>query len=552
MFKTAIAESLTTLLHEHMHYDEVYSLIERPANANHGDYAFPIFRLAKIYKQAPQVIAERLKGEFEHPYVARVEVVNGFLNFFLDKAKSGQQIVEYLQKEDASRTQLLNGETFVIDYSSPNIAKPFSMGHLRATVVGDSLARIFEANGAEVVRINHLGDWGTQFGKLIVAYQKWGDAQTVAENPIIELFHLYTKFHEVSETDPALEDEAREAFKALENGDAKYLALWQWFRDVSLDAFNHLYERLGIQFDAIQGESFYNNQLDETVALLANKKLIKQDEGATIVEMKDLPPALIKKRDGASLYMTRDLAAVLYRAKTYQPTRLFYVVGQEQTVHFQQLQQLAQLLHLDLSIEHIPFGLILKDGKKMSTRQGKVVLLEDILAEIEAAVYQTLMDKNSNIEDKQATAKQIAIASVKFQDLKHDRTNSYDLNIDEMLSFEGDTALYVMYTYARIQSILRKSTYGMAKDFQFDDTMWPILTHLKAYGEVLEISATNYTPSSICRYVLQLCRLFNNYYGVERILGSANEQSKVTLLRLVASKLEEAMDLLGISLVEEI
>ncbi|MCS4485752.1 arginine--tRNA ligase [Staphylococcus americanisciuri] len=552
MFKAAIAEELTTILQEQMRYDEVYNLIERPANANHGDYAFPTFRLAKIYKQPPQVIAENLKGDFTHPYVSHVEVVNGFLNFFLDKDKSGQQIVEYLLQGDANSTQLLKDETFVIDYSSPNIAKPFSMGHLRATVVGDSLARIFEANGAEVVRINHLGDWGTQFGKLIVAYQKWGDAQTVEKNPIIELFHLYTKFHEVSETEPTLEDEAREAFKALENGDSEYLALWQWFRDVSLEAFNHLYEQLGIQFDAIQGESFYNDKLDNTVKLLADKKLIKQDEGATIVEMKDLPPALIKKRDGASLYMTRDLAAVLYRQKTYQPTRIFYVVGQEQTVHFQQLRQLSQLLQLNLSIEHIPFGLILKDGKKMSTRQGKVVLLEDMLAEVEAAVYETLTEKNSNIEDKQATAKQIAIASVKFQDLKHDRTNSYDLNINEMLSFEGDTALYVMYTYARIQSILRKSVHGMTGAFQFDETMWSILNHLKAYEEVLEVAATHYTPSSICRYVLQLCRLFNNYYGVTRILNSTNEQSKVTLLHLVADKIEVAMALLGISLVEEI
>ena len=554
MFKQLIAEELTKLLQDDMHYDEVYNLIERPANINHGDYALPTFSLAKIYKQPPQMIAERLKERFKHPYVANIEVVNGFLNFFLDKPKSGQSIVKALFEGNKSSGKLLEQETFVIDYSSPNIAKPFSMGHLRATVVGDSLARIFEANGAKVIRINHLGDWGTQFGKLIVAYQKWGDAETVAANPIIELFHLYTKFHEVSETEPQLEDEAREAFKLLENGDSEYLALWKWFRDVSLDAFHHLYDLLGIHFDYIQGESFYNDKLDDTIQLLAEKQLIKQDEGATIVEMTDLPPALIKKRDGASLYMTRDLSAVLYRSKTYHPTRIFYVVGQEQTVHFQQLDQLVQLLQLDLSIEHIPFGLILKDGKKMSTRQGKVVLLEDILEDVEVAVYRTLTEKNANNADKQATARQIAIASVKFYDLKHDRTNSYDLNIDDMLSFEGDTALYVMYTYARIQSILRKSacTNGTAEDFRFDDTMWSILTHLKAYDEVLATAARHYTPSSICRYVLQLCRLFNNYYGVERILGSANEQSKVTLLKLIARQIEVAMDVLGISLVEEI
>ncbi|QUM66887.1 arginine--tRNA ligase [Staphylococcus delphini] len=554
MFKQSIAKDLYQILQDQMTFDEIYQLIEYPANENHGEYSFPTFQLAKIFKKPPVEIANSIKEKFDNVDVRQTEVVNGFLNFFLDRDVSAQKIIAHFGNGHLESNQTLSGEKIVIDYSSPNIAKPFSMGHLRATVLGDSLSKILEANGAEVIKINHLGDWGTQFGKLIVAYQKWGDAKKVEENPIKELFYLYTKFHEVSEEDSQLDAEAREAFRLLESGNDEYEALWSWFREVSMTSFNALYKLLDIHFDYIQGEAFYNDKLTDTVKLLEQKGLLKRDDGAYIVELEDLPPALIKKSDGASLYITRDLSAVLYRTATFDPTRILYVVGQEQSIHFKQLEQVTHLLGLKTVIEHVPFGLILQGGKKMSTRQGKVVLLEDIIAEVEAAVLKTLEEKQSELTNKQETAREIAIASVKFYDLKNDRLSSYDFKIDEMLAFEGDTALYIMYTYARMQSILRKSGYAnnAKESFQFEENMWAILKHLKSYHEVLEIAAVNYTPSSICRYTLQLCRHFNSYYNVERILGSENEKSKMILLEIVSKNIEEAMQLLGIKLIKEI
>lgn len=554
MFKQSIAKDLYQILQDQMTFDEIYQLIEYPANENHGEYSFPTFQLAKIFKKPPVEIANSIKEKFDNVDVRQTEVVNGFLNFFLDRDVSAQKIIAHFGNGHLESNQTLSGEKIVIDYSSPNIAKPFSMGHLRATVLGDSLSKILEANGAEVIKINHLGDWGTQFGKLIVAYQKWGDANKVEENPIKELFYLYTKFHEVSEEDPQLDAEAREAFRLLESGNDDYEALWSWFREVSMTSFNELYKLLDIHFDYIQGEAFYNDKLTDTVKLLEQKGLLKRDDGAYIVELEDLPPALIKKSDGASLYITRDLSAVLYRTATFDPTRILYVVGQEQSIHFKQLEQVTHLLGLKTVIEHVPFGLILQGGKKMSTRQGKVVLLEDIIAEVEAAVLKTLEEKQSQLTNKQETAREIAIASVKFYDLKNDRLSSYDFKIDEMLAFEGDTALYIMYTYARMQSILRKSGYAnnAKESFQFEENMWAILKHLKSYHEALEIAAVNYTPSSICRYTLQLCRHFNSYYNVERILGSENEKSKMILLEIVSKNIEEAMQLLGIKLIKEI
>ncbi|MTV23576.1 arginine--tRNA ligase [Staphylococcus delphini] len=554
MFKQSIAKELYQILQDQMTFDEIYQLIEYPANENHGEYSFPTFQLAKIFKKPPVEIANSIKEKFDNVDVRQTEVVNGFLNFFLDRDVSAQKIIAHFGNGHLESNQTLSGEKIVIDYSSPNIAKPFSMGHLRATVLGDSLSKILEANGAEVIKINHLGDWGTQFGKLIVAYQKWGDAKKVEENPIKELFYLYTKFHKVSEEDPQLDAEAREAFRLLESGNDEYEALWSWFREVSMTSFNALYKLLDIHFDYIQGEAFYNDKLKDTVTLLEQKGLLKRDDGAYIVELEDLPPALIKKSDGASLYITRDLSAVLYRTATFDPTRILYVVGQEQSIHFKQLEQVTHLLGLKTVIEHVPFGLILQGGKKMSTRQGKVVLLEGIIAEVEAAVLKTLEEKQSQLTNKQETAREIAIASVKFYDLKNDRLSSYDFRINEMLAFEGDTALYIMYTYARMQSILRKSGYAnnAKESFQFEENMWAILKHLKSYNEVLEIAAINYTPSSICRYTLQLCRHFNSYYNVERILGSENEKSKMILLEIVSKNIEEAMQLLGIKLIKEI
>lgn len=311
-----------------------------------------------------------------------------------------------------------------------------------------------------------------------------------------------------------------------------------------------LYDQLNVSFNHTQGESFYNDQLDETAKLLKEKNLLEFDDGAYIVRLKNIPPALIKKRDGASLYITRDVAAMLYRAENYEADKILYVVGQEQSVHFEQLSQLAELLHVKTEIEHIPFGMILKNGKKMSTRKGEVVLLEDIIAEVKERALEVISNKNPNLENKEQVAGKIAIGAIKFHDLKNDRMNSYDFNIEDMLKFDGETATYVNYTNSRIQSILSKNQVVHNKEFVFEENMWPILKHMAKYEEVLEEAAIRYSPSVICRYVMQLCRLFNTYYGQERIIRSNNEKSKLILLQLISRNIKQAMSMLGIETVD--
>ncbi len=550
MFKEYIAEDLHKILKQDLEYEEIVEILEVPANEDFGDFSFPTFTLAKLFRKSPKDIAEDIKGEFQSELVVKTEVINGFVNFHIDKLKGSSLAVNEIGRDGYGKTQHLHGQKLVMDFSSPNIAKPFSMGHLRATILGDSLSKILRQNGAKVTGINHLGDWGTQFGKLIVAYMKWGEQAAVEADPIKELFKLYKHFHKEAEKDPVLDDEAREAFNRLELGHKEYTELWQWFRTVSLEAFQLLYDQLNVSFDHIQGESFYNDQLSRTAELLEEKQLLEYDDGAYIVRLSDTPPALIKKRDGASLYITRDAAAMLYRVEEYKADKILYVVGQEQSVHFEQLSQLAKLLDVKTDIEHIPFGLILKNGRKMSTRKGEVVLLEDIIVDVKERALEVISDKNPELEDKAQAAGKIAIGAIKFHDLKNDRMNSYDFNIEDMLKFDGETATYVMYTNSRIQSILRRNKTGTDSDFVSEENMWPILKHMSAYEDVLREAANRYSPSVICKYVMQLCRLFNTYYGQERIIGSSNEKSKLILLQLISRNIKQAMNLLGIEAVD--
>lgn len=550
MFKKYIAEDLHEILKDDLKYEEILKILEVPANDGFGDFSFPTFTLSKSFRKSPKNIAVDIKEKFKCAIVNRTEVINGFINFHIDKQKGSSIVLNEIQMERYGKTDYLEGQKLVMDFSSPNIAKPFSMGHLRATILGDSLSRILEQNGAEVTGVNHLGDWGTQFGKLIVAYTKWGEKDAVEANPIKELFHLYTHFHKEAEINTILDDEAREAFNQLELGNKEYTELWQWFREVSLEAFQLLYDQLNVSFDHLQGESFYNDQLVGTAKLLEEKGLLEFDDGAYIVRLKGIPPALIKKRDGASLYITRDVAAMLYRVEKYEADKILYVVGQEQSVHFEQLSQLAELLNVKIEVEHIPFGMILKNGKKMSTRKGEVVLLEDIIADVEEKALEVISDKNPDLENKKQVANKIAIGAIKFHDLKNDRMNSYDFNIEDMLKFDGETATYVNYTNSRIQSILRKSNPESDAVVVFEENMWPILKHMANYEEILAEAANRYSPSVICKYVMQLCRLFNTYYGQEKIIGSINEKSKLILLQLISRNIKQAMGMLGIETVD--
>ncbi|MGY4795762.1 arginine--tRNA ligase [Lysinibacillus fusiformis] len=547
-----IADSIAVALNQQITGEEILSLLEKPKSLELGDVAFPCFTLAKMWKKSPQSIAADIASQLNHDSIQRVQAVGGYVNIFLAQEKVTQQVLsKILRDKQQYGTMPTKMEAVVLDFSSPNIAKPFSMGHLRSTVIGNALANIAEKNGYQAIRINHLGDWGTQFGKLIVAYQLWGNKQAISASPIEELLKIYVKFHEEAEQDPTLNEQARAAFKALEDGDAEALALWQWFRDVSLVEFQTIYELLGIDFDAFTGEAFYNDKMTPVVTELTDKGLLVESDGAYVVEMGEMPPCLITKTDGATLYATRDLAAALYRQQHYQPKKMFYVVGNEQSLHFKQLFQVIEKMGYPWAknLQHVPFGMMLKDGKKMSTRKGKVVLLADVLAEAIATAKRNIEEKNPHLPNKERVAQQVGVGAVIFNDLKYHRLNDIEFSIEQMMNFEGETGPYVQYTYARICSILDKAN-APSQDMIFTplgEQAWPIILLLEQFPKAVAMAFEQADPSQIAKYALLLARLLNKYYAQHKILADDEQQaSRLALCHSVAIVLKESLALLGI------
>lgn len=553
--KAIFNEALMELFEGRLTAAELAGLIEVPKNTAHGDLAFPCFTLAKEMKQAPAVIAAEAAGKLQHSLIDRAEAHGPYLNIFFSKEKAGLRILQYLLESDSlyGNSTTGTGKTITIDFSAPNIAKPFSMGHLRSTVIGNSISLIAEKCGYEVIRINHLGDWGTQFGKLITAYKKWGSPGTVKEKPIAELFKLYIRFHEEAEKDPGLEDEARRWFRELERGNEEAFALWSWFREESLKEFNRIYDLLGISFDSYNGEAFYNDKMEKAVELLQSRNLLTQSHGAEVVPLEEhgLPPCLIKKSDGATLYATRDLAAAIFRQETYHFSESLYVVGQEQSVHFRQLKLVLKKLGFQWAenMHHIPFGLYLKDGKKMSTRKGRVVLLEDVLSEAAELAYENICRKNPSLEQKEETAAAVGIGAVLFHDLKNDRLNHIEFSLEEMLTFEGETGPYIQYTNARAHSILQKAgTAGVMKQGLSDPYSWDLLKQLSLFPGKIEEAYKHYSPSVIAKYIINVAQSFNKYYGQIRILDDTpGLETRLSLVRAVSLVLEEGLRLLGIT-----
>ena len=466
--KQIVAQAIYAAVKEDLTLEQVSQLLENPKTAEHGDVAFPAFALAKVYRKAPQQIASELAEKIDPASFEKIEVVGPYLNFFMNKEVISEHVLQTVLKEKNhyGDQSIGNQQAVPIDMSSPNIAKPISMGHLRSTVIGNSIGFILEKIGYQPIRINHLGDWGTQFGKLIVAYKKWGSEEAVKKEPINELLRLYVEFHEQAENDKALEDEARAWFKKLEDGDQEATELWQWFRDESLQEFNKIYDMLEVSFDSLNGEAFYNDKMTEVVELLEEKHLLQEDQGAEIVDLTayDLNPALIRKSDGATLYITRDMAAALYRKRTYNFAKSLYVVGNEQSYHFKQLKAVLKEMGFDWSddMHHIPFGLITKDGKKLSTRKGKIVLLEEVLNEAIESAKEQITEKNPGLANKDEVAKQVGVGAVVFHDLKNDRLNNFDFTLEEVVRFEGETGPYVQYSHARAMSILEKAQFDPA------------------------------------------------------------------------------------------
>ncbi|MBF0818145.1 arginine--tRNA ligase [Streptococcus acidominimus] len=558
--KMLVAEKLATAIPS-LNLETIYTLLEKPKSSEMGDIAFPAFSLAKVERKAPQAIAADIVEKLDSDGFEKIVATGPYVNFFLNKTAISHatltRIIE--EKEDYGQQDRGEGKQVTIDMSSPNIAKPFSVGHLRSTVIGDALANIYEKMGYKALRINHLGDWGKQFGLLIVAYKLWGDKAAVEANPISELLKLYVRINAEADEKPELDEEGRKWFKKLEDGDAEALELWQWFRDESLVEFNRIYDKLNITFDYIQGEAFYNDKMDKGIEILKAKHLLQESKGAMIVNLEDynLPPALIMKSDGATLYITRDIATALYRKEQYHFTKNIYVVGQEQANHFKQLKAVLKEMGFDWSDDmlHIPFGLVTKDKKKLSTRKGNIILLEPTLDEAVARALSQIEAKNPDLKDKEAVAEAVGVGAVKFYDLKTDRENGYDFDLEAMVSFEGETGPYVQYAYARIQSILRKGNFAPTIDNQYqltDAESWEIIKHLQGFAAVIEKAADKYDPSLIAKYAINLAQAFNKYYAHTRILNESPERdSRLALAYATGIVLKEALRLLGVEAPEK-
>ncbi|HAQ2002781.1 TPA: arginine--tRNA ligase [Enterococcus faecium] len=554
--KDLVAKAVYDAVKDDLTLEQVEQLLENPKSAEHGDVAFPAFSLAKVYRKAPQQIAADLAEKIDSANFEKIEVVGPYLNFFMNKELISKKVLQTVvkEKEHYGDSNIGNQGTVPIDMSSPNIAKPISMGHLRSTVIGNSIGFIMEKIGYQPIRINYLGDWGTQFGKLIVAYKKWGTEEAVKAEPINELLRLYVQFHEVAETEPELNEEARAWFKRLEEGDKEAIQLWQWFRDESMKEFNKIYDLLEVRFDSLNGEAFYNDKMDEIVKLLEEKHLLNEDKGAEIVDLSayDLNPALIKKSDGATLYITRDLAAALYRKRTYDFKQSLYVVGNEQSYHFKQLKAVLKEMGFDWSddMHHIPFGLITQGGKKLSTRKGKIVLLEEVLNEAIQSAKEQISEKNPDLENKDAVAKQVGVGAVIFHDLKNDRLNTFDFNLEEVVRFEGETGPYVQYTHARAVSLLEKAGFVPSETADYalnDDTSWEVVKLVQKYPETVLSAGEKYEPSVIAKHAIKLAQAFNKYYAHTKILADDEQkEARLALVYAVTVLLKEDLRLLGL------
>ena len=558
--KELIASELAKVI-DSLDQDAILNLLEQPKSSDLGDIAFPAFSLAKVERKAPQAIAADIAEKIDQSAFEKVVATGPYVNFFLDKSKISDQVIKSVIEAGADYGQQDegHGENITIDLSSPNIAKPFSVGHLRSTVIGDALSNIFRKMGYNTIKINHLGDWGKQFGLLMVAYKKWGSKEAVEANPIDELLKLYVRINAEIENDPELDEEGRKWFKKLEDGDPEATELWQWFRDESLVEFNRIYKLLGVEFDSLNGEAFYNDKMDEGVKILEEKGLLKESKGASIVELDDvnLPPAMIKKSDGATLYITRDIATAIYRARTYNFVKNIYAVGQEQSNHFRQLKAVLKKMGFDWSDDmiHVDFGLVTKNRQKLSTRKGNIILLEPTLQEAISRAKAQIEEKNPELENKEEVAHAVGVGAVKFYDLKTDRRNGYDFDLEAMVSFEGETGPYVQYAYARIQSILRKANFTPSTDATYslsEPESWEIIKLLQDFSRVVKRAAENYDPSLIAKYAINLAQAFNKYYAHTRILDESPErESRLALSYSTAVVLKEALRLLGVDAPEK-
>lgn len=544
---------------EGMSKEDISATIEIPPKPEMGDFAFPCFRLAKTMHKAPNMIAADIKEAIgDVDYLDRIEVKGAYLNFFVKTEVFVKSMIEAANSENFGGSDIGEGKNICLDYSSPNVAKNFHVGHLRTTIIGNSLYKIFSKLGYNAIRINHLGDWGTQFGKLIVAYKAWGSKEAVEKDGISELMKLYVKFHEEADKNPELVDEARAWFARMEQGDEEALSIWQWFKDISLVEYKRTYDLLGVDFDYYLGESFYRDKCQEVVDKIAEAGLLKESEGAMIVDLSeyDMAPCIITKKDGSSIYATRDLAAIFYRKKTYNFCKCLYVTGQEQKLHFAQVFKVVELLGNEWAkdqLVHIPYGLVSLEGAKLSTRNGNIIYAEDILHDAIEKSLEIITEKSPNLENKEEVAKMVGVGSVLFNDLYNQRIKDVSFNWDKVLNFDGETGPYVQYTHARCSSVVRLAeNFDPSNEVDFSVITEPdaifLLKEINRFPKVVLDAADKYEPSIVARFAVDVAQEFNKFYNSTRInVPEENvKNARVMLTYLTKKTLSDALELLGI------
>ncbi|MCT4605611.1 MAG: arginine--tRNA ligase [Marinisporobacter sp.] len=558
-FKKEIADILSEKI-EGLTTEEILDMMELPPNSQMGDFAFPCFKLAKIFRKAPNMIAKEIAESItENDLFEKVENMAAYVNFFIDKATFAKSVVEEVigKKDQFGASDLGKGKKVIVEFSSPNIAKPFHIGHIRSTVIGNAIYKLYDFLGYDTVTINHLGDYGTQFGKLIVAYKNWGNKEEVEKDPIPTLLKLYIKLHEEAEKHPELEDESRMWFKRLEDGDEEAKRLWQWFRDVSLKEFNRVYGMLNISFDSYAGESFYSDKMPSVLNMMEEKNLLKESKGADIVDLEkyNMPPALIRKSDGSTLYITRDITAAIYRKEQYDFYKNIYVVASQQNLHFQQWMKVVELMGYEWAKDcvHVPFGLVSLEEGTMSTRKGRVVFLEDVLKKAIEQTKEIIKEKNNNLSNIDEVAKQVGIGAVVFQELSNNRIKDYTFSWDRTLNFDGETGPYVQYTHARACSVLRKAAATIDENVNYglldNEEAMDLVRIIQQFPTTVEEAARKYEPSIVTRYIVDVAQAFNRFYHHCPIIVEDQELQKARLALVSSAKqtLQNGLNLLGVA-----
>lgn len=561
-FKQIIAEKIKENIEE-VEIESIINLIEVPKDTQNGDYSFPCFSLAKVFKKSPQIIAEELKEKIElGKEIIKIDVVNGYLNFYINKSILAKEVTEkiYHEKENYGNSDIGKGKNVVIDYSAPNIAKPFHIGHLRSTVIGGSLYKVYKTLGYNVIGVNHVGDYGTQFGKLIEGYKRWGNEYDIDNNPIEELTKIYIRINDLCKEDESVLNECRNNFKKLEDKDPYCVELWKKFRKVSLQEFQKVYDMLGIEFDSWDGEAFYTDKMDEVIKKLEKTGKLVESEGAKIIDLeeKNMAPCIIEKTNGSTTYATRDLAAILYRARTYDFDKDIYVVSYEQILHFKQVFETAKLLGLDekytKGLIHVPFGMVQLQTGKMSTRQGNMIKLEDLLNEAINKVKSIIEQKNPNLEEKEEVAKKVGIGAVIYNDLYNSRIKDEIFNWDIMLNFNGETGPYLQYIYVRTNSVLGKANY--IPDINnidiniIKDEASEILKILYNFNEILNSVVDKNEPSILARYLMNLAQQYSSFYNEYKILDDNTQirNARLAITYMVGIVLKKGANLLGMNM----